>query len=152
MINPNTNKEFDQVKFDSLVFIENTQEIKDFMLLLLNNGYKVITAKEGYTYNSFSGKRVENMTTYFYFTKDEKYFGYAQQSNTDFWMPLLSTVRKKTKIYGSGTIIYHRIQGPITLEMAEYVLKLSEKEYKIYNTESYDDTTFGILEYVEVIL
>lgn len=152
MINPSTKKELDQVKFDSLVFIENTQEIKDFMLLLLNNGYKIITTKEGHTYNSFSGKRVENVTTYFYFTKDEKYFGYAQQSNNDFWTSHLSTVRKGIKNYGDGTIIYHRIQGLITLEMAEHVLKLSEKECKTYNTESYDDTTFGILEYVEVIL
>lgn len=140
MLNLSTKKEMKQIKLDDIEINKYGSMLKKTIKKLLNNEHIVLIyeAKEG-----VSG---------FKFSKDNKYWGYIEQTRTGFGELYLATVNQGHKKHGTGTVIYKSYDEAPSLRQLEETLNASEKRCKKLGLEPFDHLTFNILEYKEVIL
>lgn len=142
MINPSTGKEMPKIKLEEVKWNKRSNLLKEFAKELLENGFKVIVSNRNKSFPN---------TTYFNFTLDGKHFGYAQQTRTSFWEFEMASVHEGTRAHGTGTITYNKYEKP-TLKEAGKTLTLSREQCIRRKIKPYDRSTFGILDYEEVIL
>jgi hypothetical protein len=132
-----------KVNVNDLKINERSTQLKDSMILLLDNGYKVIS------YINQNG-----LTSWFHFTKDSVYYGYMEKSSTNFYYSSLATVHEGSKKHGTGTRVYDGFYDGVkdlSIKDFEKVLNQSKNECLKYNLKPSNALTFSILNYIEVI-